>query len=204
MTQQPAYHVSPSELAFDIDGVVADTMSVFIQLARERYGFSRLSKDDLTCYDLHRCLDLDPEVLKDLIRLTLSDEHTREIPPIAGAPEFLSSFSRYAPLRFITARILPDSITEWLYATLPDVDPLRIHVIASGAPEAKVGILEELGVRYFVEDRIETCRQLKQAGIQPFLFDQPWNRREPVDGFVRIRNWDQLKEWVLLPDTKLR
>jgi uncharacterized HAD superfamily protein len=73
----------------------------------------------------------------------------------------------------------------------------RITVIASGAPEIKLQILKGLDVRYFVEDRAETCRQLKEAGIQPLLFDQPWNRNEPADGFIRIENWMQLREWVL-------
>ena len=35
--------IEPSELAFDIDGVVADTMAVFVALARERYGFTWLT-----------------------------------------------------------------------------------------------------------------------------------------------------------------
>lgn len=204
MKPGPRRLINPSELAFDIDGVVADTMDVFVQLARDRYGFRNLSKEDLTSYDLHRCLDFGKEILDDLICLTLSDEHTRKIPPVPGAPEFLSELARHTPLRFITARIWPESITEWLYSILPDVNRTNIHVIASGAPEAKLAILEQLGIRYFVEDRIETCRQLKNAGIQPFLFDQPWNRNETADGFVRIGNWVQLKEWVLLPGTNLR
>jgi hypothetical protein len=76
-------------------------------------------------------------------------------------------------------------------------------VVASGAPEIKLNILNGLEVRYFVEDRVETCRQLKEAGIQPFLFVQPWNCNEPADGFIRVENWGQLKEWVLPSGTDL-
>ena len=70
----------------------------------------------------------------------------------------------------------------------------RITVIASGSPETKLDILNELQIRYFVEDRLETCRHLKEAGIEPLLFDQPWNRNELADGLIRIQNWMQLKE----------
>jgi len=80
---------------------------------------------------------------------------------------------------------------------LPGVPRERITVIASGAPETKLDILNELEIRYFVDDRIETCRHLKEAGIEPLLFDQPWNRNEPADGFIRVQNWVQLKSWLL-------
>ena len=54
-----------------------------------------------------------------------------------------------------------ESITQWLFAVLPGVPRERITVIASGAPETKLEILNGLEIRYFVDDRIETCRQLK-------------------------------------------
>lgn len=188
--------IDPLRLAFDIDGVVADTMAVFVKLAWERYGLTHISKDDLRCYELHECLDVDREILNDLICLTLDDEHTLQVPPIQGAPEVLTNLARYGPLRFVTARIWPESITEWLHQTLPEVDPDRIRVVATGAPEAKRQILQDLDIRFFVEDRLETCRQLARDGIQPFLFDQPWNRLPLGDAFPRIVSWDQFGEWI--------
>jgi uncharacterized protein len=186
--------VDPRKLAFDIDGVVADTMAVFIRLARERYGLEHLHKDHLHRYDLRQCLDLDHAIIDDLICLTLDDEHTMQIPPVPGAPEVLAETSRHAPLRFITARIWPESITEWLYLHLPQVPRERIQVIATGSPEAKLRVLHDLRVRYFVEDRLETCHFLAQDGIQPLLFDQPWNRTENY--FPRLENWYQLRDYL--------
>jgi hypothetical protein len=191
-------------LAFDIDGVVADTMEIFVRLAHEKYGFTHISKEDLHCYNLYECLDLEKEIIDDLICLTLDDEHTMQVPPVAGAPEVLTELACAAPLRFVTARIWPESITEWLFTILPDVPRERITVLASGAPEIKLDILNGLAIRYFVEDRAETCRQLQKAGIQTFLFLQPWNRNESVDGFIRVENWGQLKQWVLPSGTNLR
>lgn len=200
----PACIIHPGELAFDIDGVVADTMDVFVNIARDRFGFADMTKDDISCYDLYSCLGIEKVVLDEIICLTLDDEHTLQIPPMPGAPEFLTEMGRTHPLRFVTARIWPESITEWLYQTLPEVSRENIKVIASGAPELKPQILNDMGVNYFVEDRIETCHRLKAAGIQPLLFVQPWNRNAPHDGFIRVENWTGLKEWVLPPDTCLR
>jgi uncharacterized protein len=189
--------IDPAWLAFDIDGVVADTMEIFVQLARDRYGLNELSKEDLRCYDLHQCLDLDRTIVDDLICLTLDDEHTLMVPPMVGAPDVLTELAQRGPLRFVTARIWPESITQWLEQTLPDVSRDRIQVIATGAPEAKLEILRDLDVRFFLEDRVETCRLLSGRGIQPLLFDQPWNRDLLTDEFPRICNWEELRQWVL-------
>jgi uncharacterized protein len=190
--------IEPSELAFDIDGVVADTMAVFVRLAKERYGLTWLSKEDLRQYDLRACLSIDPEIVDELICLTLDDEHTKQIPPMEGAADMLTELARHGPLRFVTARIWPESILHWLHQTLPDVASNRIEVFASGLPEAKCGILKELKVRYFVEDRFETCKLLSQSGIQPLLFDQPWNRVPEAAAFPRIEKWSQLGERIML------
>ncbi len=200
----PPLFIDPCGLAFDIDGVVADTMEVFVTLARERFGFEHISKDDISCYNIYKCLQIEKDVLDELVCLTMDDEHTMQIPPMPGAPEFLTEMAGAHPLRFVTARIWSESITEWLYQTLPEVPRDRISVIASGAPEKKSEILKELDVRYFVDDRTETCLQLKESGIQPLLFIQPWNRNDSYDGLIRVENWAGLKECVLLPNPKLR
>ncbi len=204
MTSGLPAQIDPGTIAFDIDGVVADTMEIFVRLAHEKYGLTHLSKEDISSYNLYECLHLEKDIIDDLIRLTLSPEHTMRIHPLAGAPEVLAQLARATPLRFVTARTCPESISQWLLRILPSVPAERITVLASGAPETKLEILNGLEIRYFVEDRVETCRQLKWAGIQPFLFVQPWNRYEPADGFIRVENWGQLKEWVLPSGTDLR
>jgi len=203
MTAPSPAPIDPCLLAFDIDGVVADTMAVFVRLAHERYGLTHLSQQDMLCYNLYECLGLEKQIIDDLIRLTLDDRHTMQIPPVADAPEVLMELAGVAPLRFITARLHPEPITQWLFSVLPRVPRERITVIASGAPETKLDILSGLEIRYFVDDRIETCRRLKEAGIEPLLFDQPWNRNEPADGLIRIQNWMQLKSWLLPSDVTL-
>lgn len=190
--------IDPSDLAFDIDGVVADTMAVFVRLAREQYGFTRLTKEDLRQYDLRACLDIPAEILDQLICLTLDDDHTRQIPPMDGAVAVLTRLAAHGPLRFVTARIWPESIIGWLQQTLSQVDAGRIEVYATGLPEAKCGILRDLKVKYFLEDRVETCRLLMENGIQPLLFDQPWNRGPEAGLFPRIEDWSQLSRRLMI------
>lgn len=189
--------IHPRELAFDIDGVVADTMATFVRIARDRYGLNHLSKEDLTSFDLHRCLDVDREIIRDLICTTLDDEHTLGLPPVEGAPHVLSDLARHGPLRFVTARIWPESIVRWLYRILPQVPQDHIDVTATGDPDAKLEILRRLNVRYFVEDRLETCELLAREGFHPIVFDQPWNRQGNSSSFVRVKSWEEIHRWVL-------
>jgi len=144
MTARRTGPIDPYLLAFDIDGVVADTMALFVRLAHEKYGLTNLSKQDMLCYNLYECLGLQKEIIDDLIRLTLDDRHTLEIPPVPGAPEVLMELAGIAPLRFITARLWSEPITQWLFTILPGVPRERIWVIASGAPETKLDILNGL------------------------------------------------------------
>ena len=58
MTAQRTGPIDPCLLAFDIDGVVADTMAIFVSLAREKYGLTHFSKQDMLCYNLYECLGL--------------------------------------------------------------------------------------------------------------------------------------------------
>ncbi len=184
----------PEVLAFDIDGVVADTMAVFVDLVRDKLGIKDFSKEHIVEYELARCVPAPRTAIEELLCITLSDEYTMKIPPLPGAKEFLSKLGQITDLHFVTARIWPESIIRWLQNLLSDVDPNKIHVIATGDPGAKAKILKDLGVRAFVEDRVDTCYSLKREGFQVILFDQPWNRR--ANDFIRIKHWNELDRYI--------
>lgn len=190
--------IAPGEVAFDIDGVVIDTMTMFVRLAHERYGFTWLKREDLRHYELYPSLDLPRETVDELICLTLDDDHTRQVPPVEGALPVLTELARHGPLRFVTARIWPESIIAWLQKALPEVPAAGIEVYATGRPEAKSKLLRDLAVQYFVDDRLETCWLLAAAGLQPLLFDQPWNRSQQILPFPRVANWHQLSMRLMI------
>jgi hypothetical protein len=52
-------------------------------------------------------------------------------------------------------------------------------------------------VRWFVEDRLDTCHLLKAAGIAPVVFSQPWNR-EPHD-YLQVASWPELEGRIDYP-----
>ena len=68
--------------------------------------------------------------------------------------------------------------------------PEAIRVLATGDPDTKIHYLKDHGIRYFVEDRLETCLQLAGHGITPIVFAQPWNRQ--VHPFPEVQGWTEL------------
>ena len=41
---------NPASVAFDIDGVIADTMTLFLEIARDVYHINGIRYDDIVCY----------------------------------------------------------------------------------------------------------------------------------------------------------
>ena len=180
------------QIGFDIDGVVADTMSLFLHLAQTRFDFHHWKYEDITDYDLTVSLGVEPEQLRPITLLVLDEPHLLGLKPLAGAVDTLTRFSRLAPLMFVTARRDCVPIYAWILQTLQKVDPFTVHLETTGSPEKKPMVLRELGLRFFVEDRLETCFLLADSGITPIVFDQPWNRREHP--FQRVGNWEELND----------
>ncbi|MEZ4524658.1 MAG: hypothetical protein R2941_01890 [Desulfobacterales bacterium] len=66
--------------------------------------------------------------------------------------------------------------------------------MATGSFEAKTEVLREKGVSHFVEDRLETCFLLKEEGITPLVFRQPWNRE--AHPFTEVGTWQELENLI--------
>ncbi len=183
--------IPTDSLAFDIDGVVADIMTTFLTMARERFDVGHhLRYEHITTFQLDECLDLAPEVIQDLIRELIDRPHELPVAPLPEAVPVLTRLAREAPLIFVTARDRAAPIQTWLTQTLAQVSPEAIWVVATGDHHTKLDYLLEHGIRYFVEDRLETCLQLAEHGITPILFAQPWNRRPHP--FLEVESWPEL------------
>jgi len=182
--------INPASLAFDIDGVIADTMSLFLDIARDDYDVDGISYADITCYNLADCIAMESAVIDAVVRRILDGHYTVPLRPIRGAPEVLARIGKHhSPVLFVTARPYVGPIRDWLCDVLP-LCPESIDVVATATHELKAGVLQDRNISCFVEDRLETCYLLQDAGIVPVLFKQPWNRE--FHPFLEIENWDEL------------
>ncbi|RPJ11622.1 MAG: haloacid dehalogenase [Desulfobacteraceae bacterium] len=185
--------IDSTTLAFDIDGVFADTMTLFIDIAQEEYNIDNLRYEDISCYYLEECVDLNPEIIRDIIVKILDGKHNAPLKPIDGSAQVLTRLGRNGRLLFVTARPYLGPIHEWIMNTLT-VDSKSVEVIATGSFDAKADVLLKKNISYFVEDRLETCFALQEKGITPVLFRQPWNRQKHP--FMEVGNWEELESMI--------
>jgi uncharacterized protein len=186
----------PGRLAFDIDGVFANTMELFIRLAREYYQIDSVRYEDITAYYLYDCLPLDRQLIDLVIEKILDYPHALEMTPIQDSVRVLTRYAETHPLVFITARNKEAPIRDWVLQNLREVDPQKIQVIAAGEHHLKLDILKRLDFSYYLDDHLDTCIQLSQNGIRPIVFNQPWNAGN--HDFHRVDDWTAVEE-ILWP-----
>ena len=181
--------IQPEQIAFDIDGVVADTFRTFVHKARREYG-CRVRYQDITEYDFMKVIEIDEQVTLRIFRALLAEPIASGIKPVDGAVEVLTRLSHSAPLLFVTARPDRDAILEWVYLNLPEVDAASIRLETTDTYADKLPILLEANIRYFVEDRLDTCYLLEEASIVPIIYRQPWNKKPHP--FHVVGDWDDV------------
>ncbi len=187
--------IDPASLAFDIDGVVADTMTLFLAIAAD-YGITGIRYDDITEYDVRQCLEIDNRVLMEIIVKIVGGDYTAALYPVAGAADVLRRMNRrHRPTLFVTARPEAAHMIDWITDSL-SVERADIEVVATGSFEDKTEVLQKHRISYFVEDRLETCFMLADAGIRPIVFKQPWNRKPHP--FMEVSNWQELESLIAM------
>jgi len=186
--------IQPESIAFDIDGVIADTMTLFLEIARDEFDVHGIRYEDITCYNLADCIDMAPEVIDGALVRLLDGGYRGRLKPVPGAPEVLQRLARRSGgVLFVTARPHLGPIEDFIRGILPG-DPESFDIVATGSFDGKTEVLQRRGITHFVEDRLETCFNLDAAGITPVLFAQPWNR-EPHP-FTEVSSWREIEELI--------
>jgi uncharacterized protein len=182
--------VEPAGIAFDVDGVIADTMRLFLDIARDEFDVTGIRYEDITRYNLEECLDLPADVIDRVIVRLLAGGYRARLNPIPGAAAVLNRLARRCgSVLFVTARPAVGPIADFLHGIMPCAAECA-DIVATGSYDAKAEVLLARGVTHFVEDRLETCFALDAAGIAPILFVQPWNREQHP--FLEVSSWDQI------------
>jgi uncharacterized HAD superfamily protein len=168
--------INPALIGFDIDGVVADTGGAFLRIAGEEYGINSITLDDITSFEVIDCLDVDQGIIEEIFTRLLTEPLTAGLQPMEDAISVLHRFAEEAPLTFVTARPHEKPIAQWLKHFLQPAAFDKIRLVAMGVHDNKIPYIKDLGLRYFVDDRLQTCRMLAQEGITPLVYNQPWNK----------------------------
>ena len=190
-------NILPQNIGFDIDCVVADTMSAFIDLAYKDHSLTILP-EDITSFQVEECLDVSPRIIDDIFTRLLEDPIGSGLEPMDNAVPVLSEFAGLAPLTFITARPTKEPISSWLHAVLGESVFERVNLIATGEHDGKLPYIKNAGLQAFVDDRVPTCLQLAENGFHPIVFSQPWN--QGGHSLPTVDCWLSIKDLCLGPE----
>ena len=186
--------IDPSSVAFDIDGVVADTMSLFLEIARDIHNINSIRYEDICCYNVVECTGLDQKIVDSVVERLLDGNYSATLEPIEGAADVLTRIERHhSPLLFVTARPYYGPIRDWLLELLSLESP-SIDVITTGSHADKAEVLLKRNITCFVDDRLDTCGLMHDAGILPILYKQPWNR--VPHPYREIGSWQELEALI--------
>lgn len=181
-------------LGFDFDGVIADTAATFIKIACEQYNYCSFTRDDITSFELESCLELPHQVIEEIFTDILKDSVGTKLQPISGAVETLEDFARQSNVTIITARSLEQPVHDWLEIFYSKNARKKIKVVATGDHDDKVRHIHQNDLKYFIDDRAETCQHLARENITPIVFSQPWNREKHT--LQTVNNWAEIRALV--------
>ncbi|MDX2434096.1 MAG: haloacid dehalogenase [Desulfobacterales bacterium] len=167
--------INPAHIGFDIDGVVADTGGAFIRIANEEYGLHSLSLKDITYYEVVGSLDVERKIIDEIFKRLHDEPLSSGIQPMEDAISVLHKYAEHAPLTFVTARPQKEPIAMWLKHFLKPAAHEKMRLVAMGEHDNKTPYIKNLGLKYFVDDRLQTCQKLAREGITPLVYNQPWN-----------------------------
>ncbi len=199
-TMQRYPYIDPHLIGFDIDCVVADTMEAFIRLAAEEYNI-KIRPEEITSFQVEKCLAINPEIIEEIFLRLLTHPRENDLKPMPQAVEVLTRLAAQAPVSFITARPVEAPIAAWLESTLPADVYQSARLVATGSHDGKADFIKNLGLEYFVDDRLNTCRELAGAGLSPVVFSQPWNRGR--HSLASADNWEAIEKGIRFNGTDI-
>ena len=197
----PPCPIPINEIGFDFDGVIADTAEAFIRLACNEYGYCDFSRDHITNFELENCLDIPASLVEKIFTDILTDSLATGLLPMPGAVQSLERFTEIGSVTIITARPLKQPVFAWLehFFNKPARDNIRI--VATGDHNDKVRHIHAMGLKYFIDDRAETCIQLARESISPYVFSQPWNYKRHQ--LPTVADWGEIRALVAHAEEEL-
>jgi uncharacterized HAD superfamily protein len=180
--------VKTMNLGFDIDGVISNFTTNFVDIIQNRYGV-KLTGADMYSYDVSLVLGITKDEVADIVNETLKSD----LPLNPLAKETIDKLnSEGHNIYILTAR--SDELTEYTLNWLKQKGIVYkdIFHLTSGKKN-----LVEVFIDLAVEDNLEEAIELTKKVKHVLLFDQPWNKTKNVKGLIkRVYSWSEVYEEI--------
>jgi 5'(3')-deoxyribonucleotidase len=164
----------PLRIAVDIDGVLADQVSLILKRLNSKYGL-KLKKDDITEWDQKIA---DTNIKIEIENALLERDYILSLPLIQGSKEGMKYLYQNHHVTVATARpkITEDTTRKWVSSHF------KYHDFCNTKGKSKDCVDSDVLIDDYVPN-IEEFSKNKGVGL---LFSQPWNReRNRLENLIR-------------------
>ncbi len=188
-------------IGLDCDDVLADTTIALAAEYNRRYG-TALTAADLTPEPDKWKILIGEEGVQRCWDIFAEEGVAFNLQPINGAVNGVQKLCRWGTeLYVVTNRIiLRQGLTEeWLERWFGKAIKSIFYTSSKGydGRPTKGDLCRREGIDRFVEDVDYNIKQLRAAGIQTLVYDQPWNREVREDVLIeRVHNWDEIVQRI--------
>ena len=187
-------------VALDIDGVLADFITPFLQLLAQRTGTGPIDPASIIDPNFLAHPFITPAMIFDCMEAASYDaEFWRALTPLLTSEQWreLERISRTHPTVFITHRWVRDSYD----INRVTCDWLRSHGVSDPVvyftQDKKSALVRELGIELFVDDRHENCHDVaSETEAVVFMPHRPYNQAFDHPKVRRIQQLEELFEYL--------
>ena len=173
------------QIAFDVDNVLADTISEWVIQANDSLGLS-IKKEDIKHHKISRSIDLDRGIIYRLLDQLW--ENWEDLPMTEDIiPEFIKELSTKDIVIFIvTCRPLRSMnyVENWL-----ELNEIYYDEFFPLGPSKLKSVVD---ADYLVDDAPEHIRSYTINGKKAFIYDQPWNKKITDKNAYRITSLEEI------------
>jgi uncharacterized HAD superfamily protein len=188
-------------IAIDLDEVLTDFTSNFIEFHNKKYGTS-LKRKDFVNYRYWDILGITKEEAIRRVYEFYETDSFQNMPPLTGSKEALISLKKKHKLIIITSR--PDDIVKitekWVDKFFPETFSklyFTNHLPKNGIPRKKEDVCSKLGVDILIEDVLEFAVGCASEKTKVLLLTCPWNEKyKLLKGIYRVKSWKEIVEKV--------
>jgi uncharacterized HAD superfamily protein len=196
------------KIGLDIDGVLADFVTPFLQVLERRVGGPSIDPVSITDPNFQHHPFLTKEIIYDcMVDASYDPEFWRVLTPLPSAEQWqsLNQISRDHEVVFITHRWVRDTYDinhvtcEWLRRHGVD-DPV-VHF----TQDLKSQLVKQMNVELFVDDRHENCEDVAtQTEAVVMMPHRPYNQSFAHPKVQRIQDLDELFNYLSKGDNQRR
>jgi len=186
------------KIGIDVDEVLAGTMFELNKYYNNLFKTSFKIRD-YKVFDLDKTWGTSKKEAVDIVENFYFSSSFKQIRPIEGSVEAVSTLSKNNDLVVLTSRplYLRNSTNDWIKSHFPN---MINEVILNGHYKRKSSKMSKLKncldncLNILIEDNLEISNECSKGGVKVLLMDKPWNQNYGHENIVRVNDWKEILE----------